>query len=358
MIKPQALQPHDQVAIVSLSAGTLGESFAAHQLQLGTVRLKAMKLEPRFMPNALRGQAYLKAHPEARAADLKAAFLDPSIKGIICAIGGDDTYRIIPYLLDDPAFTQAVADHPKLFTGFSDTTIDHLMFYQLGMTSFYGPNFLNDLAELDTRMLPYTAASFQHYFKNPATTAISSSPTWYDERTDFSESQLGVPRKSHKEQHGYLALRGQGRVTGTLLGGCLDSLHDLIYPVRYQDEPEVAKKYQLFPQDWTNKILFIETSEDKITPAAYRTYLEHLDEHGVLAQAKAILVGKPQNETYFDAYQQVLLDITQPYKTPILYNLNFGHAYPRTVLPYGLQTTVDFDQRQVTVDEPYFADKL
>ncbi len=100
---------------------------------------------------------------------------------------------------------------------------------------------MNDLAELDTHLLPYTAASFQHFFENPATTAITSSPTWYEERTDFSADQLGVPRKAHPEQHGYLALRGHGQVTGTLLGGCLDSLHDLLYPVRYDDEPQVAK---------------------------------------------------------------------------------------------------------------------
>ncbi|HAJ55776.1 MAG TPA: carboxypeptidase, partial [Lactobacillus sp.] len=63
MIKPPKLHQHDQVAIVSLSAGTLGEAFAAHQRELGTKRLEAMGLVPRFMPNALRGQAYLKAHP-------------------------------------------------------------------------------------------------------------------------------------------------------------------------------------------------------------------------------------------------------------------------------------------------------
>ncbi|QVI36301.1 LD-carboxypeptidase [Lacticaseibacillus casei] len=355
MIKPPKLHQHEQVAIVSLSAGTLGEAFAAHQRELGTKRLEAMGLVPRFMPNALRGQAYLKAHPEARAADLKTAMTDPDIKGIICAIGGDDTYRIVPYLLDDPEFIEAVKNHPKIFTGFSDTTIDHLMFYQLGMTTFYGPNFLNDLAELDKQLLPYTAASFHHFFENPATTAITSSPTWYEERTDFSADQLGVPRKAHHEQHGYLTLRGHGRITGTLLGGCLDSLHDLLYPVRYSDEPQVAEKYHLFPQSWADKILFIETSEEKIDPTTYRQFLRHLDDHGVLQQVRAILVGKPQNETYFTEYQQVLLDVTASYQTPILYNLNFGHAYPRTILPYGLKATVDFDQRQLTIDEPYFA---
>ena len=36
-----------------------------------------------------------------RAKDLKDAFLDDSIAGIICAIGGDDTYRLLPYLMED-----------------------------------------------------------------------------------------------------------------------------------------------------------------------------------------------------------------------------------------------------------------
>lgn len=53
------------------------------------------------MPNSLKGIDYLSKHPEKRAEDLKGAFLGPSIKGIICAIGGgDDTYRLLPYLMD------------------------------------------------------------------------------------------------------------------------------------------------------------------------------------------------------------------------------------------------------------------
>src|SRR5699024_11383488 len=43
---------------------------------------------------------------DLRAEDLKAAFRDDSIKGVICAIGGDDTYRLLPYLLEDQEFTE------------------------------------------------------------------------------------------------------------------------------------------------------------------------------------------------------------------------------------------------------------
>lgn len=107
---------------------------------------------------------YLNKNPQARAEDLKAAFRDDSIKGVICAIGGDDTYRLLPYLLEDQEFTELVKEKPKLFTGFSDTTINHLMFYKLGMTTYYGPCFICDLADMGKEMLPYTREHFQGYF--------------------------------------------------------------------------------------------------------------------------------------------------------------------------------------------------
>ena len=100
LIKPPHLHKGDPVAIVSLSAGTLGEDFASHQRKLGVHRLQQLGLQPVFMPNALKGIDYLKQHPQARAQDLKAAFANPEIKGIFAAIGGIDTYRLMPYLID------------------------------------------------------------------------------------------------------------------------------------------------------------------------------------------------------------------------------------------------------------------
>lgn len=145
------LRKGDKVAIVSLSRGMLGEEFCSHNIEIGVKRLKEYGLEPVFMPNALKGIEYLQAHPEARARDLKDAFLDDSIAGIICAIGGDDTYRLLPYLMEDEEFIEAVEKHPKLFTGFSDTTVNHLMFYKLGLSTYYGPNFICDLGEMQMR---------------------------------------------------------------------------------------------------------------------------------------------------------------------------------------------------------------
>ena len=51
--------------------------------------------------------------------------------------------------MEDREFVNAVQAHPKLFTGFSDTTVNHLMFYRLGLSTYYGPDFSRAAAGTD-----------------------------------------------------------------------------------------------------------------------------------------------------------------------------------------------------------------
>ena len=97
------------IAIVSLSRGILGEPFMQFEVEIGLRRLKELGLNVRFMPHALKGLEYVEAHPEKRAEDLLQAFRDPDIDMILCAIGGDDTYRLLPYLFDNNELADAVS---------------------------------------------------------------------------------------------------------------------------------------------------------------------------------------------------------------------------------------------------------
>ena len=164
MKKPMNLNKGDKIAIVSLSRGLLGMPFCKHELDIAIKRLKEFGLIPVIMPNALKDIKYLEEHPESRANDLKQAFMDDSIKAIITAIGGIDTYKTIPYLMEDKEFIEAVKNNPKIFTGFSDTTNNHLMLNKLGLSTFYGPCLLVDIAELDNEMLPYTKEKKKKFF--------------------------------------------------------------------------------------------------------------------------------------------------------------------------------------------------
>ena len=89
------------VGIVSLSAGTIGESFVKHEVEIGIRRLEEYGLKVKFLPHALSGIDYVKKHPKERAEDLLEAFCDPEIDMILSAIGGDDTYRLLPYLFNN-----------------------------------------------------------------------------------------------------------------------------------------------------------------------------------------------------------------------------------------------------------------
>lgn len=354
--KPKPLSKGDKVAIVSLSSGMLGEEFARHELEIGIHRFKELGLTPVFMPHALKGIEYLNTHPEARAEDLKTAFYDPTINGIICAIGGNDTYKLLPYLMEDQDFINAVHNHPKLFTGFSDTTVNHLMFYKLGMATFYGPNFVCDLAEFDDEMLPYTKSEFLKYFQNPSRSCIQPSVLWYEERTDFSSDAVGTSRIIHLEEHGYEVLQGKGKIQGTLLGGCLESLCDLLPAIGEKEKQEIIEKYKPFPslEEWKGKILFLETSEEKPDPIQFEKYLNLLKSTGIFHVIQGILVGKPQDEEYYEEYKEIYLKVIENKNLPILYNINFGHGYPRCVIPYGIETEVDVDKKTITFLESFF----
>lgn len=147
------------IGIVSLSSGIIGEDFVKHEVDLGVQRLKDLGLNPIVLPHSLKGLDFIKNHPEARAEDLIHAFSDDSIDIILCAIGGDDTYRLLPYLFENDQLQKVIKQ--KIFLGFSDTTMNHLMLHKLGIKTFYGQSFLADICELDKEMLAYSL----HYFK-------------------------------------------------------------------------------------------------------------------------------------------------------------------------------------------------
>ena len=347
------LRKGDKVAIVSLSSGMLGEEFCSHNIEIGVKRLKVYGLEPVFMPNALKGIEYLKAHPQARAKDLKDAFLDDSIAGIICAIGGDDTYRLLPYLMEDDEFIKAVKTHPKLFTGFSDTTVNHLMFYKLGLSTYYGPNFICDLGEIADEMLPYSKKAFEGYLEGNESGEIVSSEIWYEEREDFSRAAMGTDRVAHKEERGFELLQGSEIFQGALLGGCLESFYDMLTNTRYEDEKEVCEKYGLFPdkEEWTGKILFIETCEEKPKPELFEKEIAVLKEKGVFDVVNGVIVGKPQDEAYYQEYKDILIKVIDNEELPIVYNVNFGHAVPRCALQYGVIAKVDMKQKKINLEK-------
>ncbi|MDO4566581.1 MAG: LD-carboxypeptidase, partial [Oscillospiraceae bacterium] len=305
------------IALVSLSSGILGEAFVRHELEIGLKRLEGYGIKVKITDNALKGLNYLKAHPEKRAQDLLDAFADDSIDMILCAIGGDDTYRLLPYLFEDGKLERAARE--KIFLGFSDTTINHLMLHKIGLKSFYGQAFLPDICELDFEMPPYTRHYFEELIFTGRISEIRPSELWYEERTSFDEAAIGTPLVSHINR-GFELLQGSSRFSGEILGGCLDTLYDIFNGERHADSPALCQKYALFPspEDWRGRILLLETSEERPSPQKFEKMLNVLKSTGVFEVVNGVLIGKPIDELYCEEYKEILVRIVDNPELPLL----------------------------------------
>ena len=205
MIKPKNLKKGDKVAIVSLSSGLAGEEMFIHRYELGKKRLEQLGFNVVTMKNALKGIEYLYNHPEKRAEDFMEAILDKDIKGIICNIGGEDTIRLLPYI-----DFEAIANNPKVFMGYSDTTINHFIMQKAGVVSYYGPAIMTDFAE-NNNMHTYTLKYINEVLlENMEDIVIKSSDKWTSEYLDWAiEENDNISRKMNEEKYGYEVLQGK-----------------------------------------------------------------------------------------------------------------------------------------------------
>lgn len=334
------------IALVSLSAGTVGEAFVKHEYDLGMKRLAELGIRVKVMPHALKGIEYVKTHPEDRAADLLAAFGDNEVDMILCAIGGEDTYRLLPYLFDNGQLKRAVRE--KVFLGFSDSTMNHFMLHKAGLNTFYGQAFLPDVCDLGEDMLPYSKKYFEELIQTGTVKEIRPAELWYEGRQDYSADALGTQTPSHKNQ-GFLLLQGAERFSGEILGGCIDTIYDIFDGTRFADSPSVCERYGIFPDidDWRGKILLLESSEEQPTPEKYRDMLKKLKNTGIFSVINGIIVGKPMDELYFEEYNRELIRVIDDPELPILCNVNVGHALPRCIIPLGVPATVDVKEQVI-----------
>ncbi|GGP09953.1 S66 family peptidase [Oceanobacillus neutriphilus] len=343
LIQPRKLSPGDKVAAVSLSWGGAGEPALHWRYEQGVKRLETIfGLEVVPMPNSLKGQAYIAEHPEARAEDLMAAFQDTEIKGIISNIGGDDSIRLLPYIDFD-----IIRQNPKIFMGFSDTTIAHLFCFHTGLSSFYGPAIMTDFAE-NVAMDDYTVKAIQSMlFQTKAVGDIPAPEKWTSEFLEWDIVNKTTARKMYPNK-GYELLQGNGIAQGNLIGGCIEVL-------------EFAKGTEIWPQQeaWQNSILFFETSEEQTDPELIKRWLRNYAAQGILHQTNGIIFAKPYGEVHYEAYKEVILSVLTEnglVDLPVLYGVSFGHTEPKTPIPYGRSAQIDCQQVSFSIIEAAVTD--
>ncbi len=351
LIKPKKLNRGDTVATISLSWGSASvfpERYqqGKHQIE-ETFGLKVVET-----PHALDSAVDIYKHTENRLADLMGAFQNPDIKGIICNIGGDDTNRLLP-LMNENHF-QIIHDNPKVFIGFSDTTVNHFMCYRAGLSSFYGGCTLFTFAE-NGGIPAYTVdATKKVLFSAAPIGVLPESSEFIIDTANWSDTTF--PVRPRRKGTPWRYIQGNEPVQGRLIGGCFDSLIQSINGT------------SLFPllTDFGNTILFLEICEDMPTVACVKMWLRLLGVEGILHKIKGILFARPGNDLWnniaeadawvakYPEYDKALLEVCAEFgrtDMPIVTNMDFGHTMPQLVLPYGAICEINPTQKTVNILE-------
>lgn len=342
LVKPKKLTRGDTIAAVTLSWG--GPGAIRQRYEIGKRQLQeTFGVNVVEMTHTCADPGFIADNPEARAQDLHDAFSDPRVNGIVSTIGGEDSIRLIPYF-----DFELIAQNPKVFLGYSDTTVTHLACLKAGVSSFYGPSIMSGFAE-NGGMHDYLIASIRSVlFESEAIGAIAPNfAGWTVELLDWAIPENNFRKRTLTPSTGWHFVQGEGVVQGRLLGGCLEALEWLrgtpVWPTLDQ---------------WDGAILFLETSEEAPPPNALVRALRSYAACGVLGRVRGIFLGRPGGQIdpgtfgeYDDAVQQVVHHEQRMTKLPIVTEMDFGHTDPMMTLPYGALAEIDCGAEQIRILE-------
>ena len=262
--------------------------------------------------------------PEEKAAELNALIADDKITAIFSASGGDFLAEMLPYV-DIDNFKK----HPKWIQGYSDNT--SLLYYlstKADIATAYGANF-GDFG-MDPWQLSVSrglsilegSCSVQENFDSYQNGFLSRQNP-FDGYSADEKVQWKCLRASEKD--------GSVKMTGRLLGGCMDVLLN-IAGTPYDGTTEYIESYKEDGIIW-----YLESFD-----LHFEQMMEGLwkmKEMGWFKTARGFIFGRPlfYPETAFDgsplpSYEEVLLERLAELDLPIITGADIGHKGPQFVM--------------------------
>lgn len=254
----------------------------------------------------------------SRVADLEAAFADESVDAILTTIGGFNSNELLPYLDFD-----LIAQNPKIFCGYSDTTaLLNAIYAKTGMPTYMGPAYSS-----------FKMVQAQEYQTEAWLKAVTQdsfdlipSPEWSSDAWYLPDA----PRTFYPTEW---KVYNPGQASGIAIGGNISTLN-LLTGTEFAPRPD-------------EYILFLEEAEDD----DYLIIARHLT---ALLQAypnpQALVFGRFPKETKMT--EEILLAILDKHpilKTiPVLYDLDFAHTQPLFTIRIGGHVELDTEAFSIT----------
>ncbi|GAB7037263.1 MULTISPECIES: LD-carboxypeptidase [Catenuloplanes] len=335
------IRPGARVAVLSPSFAAPGVFPHVHERAMRVLRDR-LGLIPVEYPTTRRTGA----SAAARAADLTAAWTDPSIAAIMATIGGNDQITVLPHL--DPAVFTSVPPTP--FAGFSDNTnlLNWLWYHDI--PALHGGSTQVHLARPGGPH-PVSLGSLTHALFHGGDLEIAPVDTFAEDELDWAGPAPADGPAPTLPAPEWTWHRPDRVVTGRLWGGNLEILAWTLAVSRFV-KPASA---------YDGCVLLVETSQE--TPSATEVFrtLRNMGERGLLARFPAIIVGLAKatslshprppavRDTYRREQREAVLQAVGTYAPDacVVFDVPVGHTDPQYVLPYGGPVTVDGPGRRL-----------
>ncbi|HPQ36426.1 MAG TPA: LD-carboxypeptidase [Synergistaceae bacterium] len=297
MRKVPALRPGDTIGFIAPSSPT-----PRKQLERSIEITESLGFNVVVGESCYASWGYLAGPDDLRAGDVNRMFGDPSVKGIFCVRGGDGATRL-PERIDMPL----LRNNPKVFLGYSDVTVLHLMILkEAGFCTFHGP----------MPSTEFVKETFEGYVKDSFLRAL------------MDTEPLGeiLPYEGAPPMRGLVP----GVAEGEIVGGCLALICALL-----------GTPWEI---DTRGKILVFEDVNEE--PYRIDRMLCSLRMAGKLRDAAAIVVGQIEKAEAKDPEKSLTLEeVWQSHlanlEKPVLLGGCFGHGVKKATLPLGARARVD-----------------
>lgn len=276
-------------------------SVDAAALQAGVATIEAQGFVVELARGISSRDGYLAGTGAERAGDLADFFRRDDIAAILCARGGFGSVQTLEYLPLD------IANHPKLFIGYSDITILlNWLRTRCAMVTIHGPMVATDLAR------GLSARSAAHFWD----LLSGRSDRW----------QLNLAESLHG-----------GCAEAELAGGCLSMLVTTL-----------GTPYEI---DSAGKILFLEDVGE--APYRIERMLTHLRMAGKLDRLAGVVFG---DFTYCQGdgprdVRAVIGEVFAKANYPVVLGLAAGHGAENFALPLGVKMRLDGDRATLAMLE-------
>ncbi|HEY1485912.1 MAG TPA: S66 peptidase family protein [Micromonosporaceae bacterium] len=343
MIYPPKPVPGDRVAILSPSAGLPGLFPEVYELGLARLRDEIGLVPVEYPMTRVMG-----ASAADRAADIHAAFADPTITSVMASIGGSDQITVLRHLDVD-----LLKSNPKPFFGYSDNTNLLNFLFNAGIVSYHGGSVLVHLGR-NGGSNPESMDSLRAALFTTDWHDLAPATSWTDEPgVSWSRPETLDTPPVMFEADGWSWHNADRIVEGRAWGGNIEIISWLLQVGR---DIRPAEQY-------AGHVLFVESSEDM--PSADEVYytLRNMGERGLLEQFPAVMVARPKawergrsnaaadKQKYIDGQRASVLRALSEYAPDamIVFNVDFGHTDPQLIIPNGGDVRIDGVARKISV---------